>query len=64
MDESPQRQGGAERGSSAAHRDYIADMLAQLADLAAAHEDRSLATTLRLTAVNVERAPERRAGAG
>lgn len=49
-----------ERDQEGSYRDYIADMLGQLADLAAAQGDRRLATTLRLTAVDVER----RIGAG
>jgi len=53
-----------ERDQTVTYRDYIADMLAQLADLAAAQGDRRLATTLRLTAVDVERGPESRAEAG
>jgi len=44
-----------ERDQQGSYRDYIADMLGQLAVLAAANGDRRLATTLRLTAVDVER---------
>ncbi len=40
-------------------RDYIEEMLAELADLAAAVGERRLASTLRLLALDAARAPER-----
>jgi hypothetical protein len=39
-------------------REYIEEMLAQLADLAAARGERRLATTLRMTALEAARQPE------
>ncbi|HEX8570774.1 MAG TPA: hypothetical protein VF699_12760 [Caulobacteraceae bacterium] len=40
-------------------RDYIEEMLAELAELAAGVGDRRLAATLRLLALDAARAPER-----
>ena len=40
-------------------REYIEDMLAELADLAAGSGDRRLAATLRLLALEAARRPER-----
>ena len=57
--------GQAERDQAGAWRDYISDMLAELAELAGAHGDRRLALTLQLAALDAARGgPERQAKAG
>ena len=55
----------AERDQAAAWRDYISDMLAELAELAGSHGDRRLALTLQLAALDAARpAQQRQARAG
>ena len=50
----------AEPRPAGAWRDYISDMLAELAELAGAHGDRRLALTLQLAALDAARSgPER-----
>lgn len=54
----------SERDQTTAYRDYISDMLAELAELAGSHGDRRLALTLQLAALDAARIPPplRRAG--
>ena len=52
-----------ERDQATAYRDYISDMLAELAELAGNHGDRRLALTLQMAALDAARTPPvRRAG--
>jgi septal ring factor EnvC (AmiA/AmiB activator) len=46
-----------ERDQATAYRDYISDMLAELAELAGAQGDRRLALTLQLAALDAARSP-------
>jgi hypothetical protein len=50
-----------ERDQAGAWRDYISDMLAELAELAASHGDRRLALTLQLAAIDAARPSAERA---
>ena len=53
----------AERDQAEAYRDYIGDMLSELAELAREHGDQRLAVTLQLAAVDAARpSPSRRTG--
>jgi len=55
--------GEAERDQVEAYRDYISDMLAELAELASQHGDRRLAVALQLAALDAARSPPvKRAG--
>jgi hypothetical protein len=55
----------AERDQAGAWRDYISDMLAELAELASSHGDRRLALTLQMAALDAARPKaERSAKAG
>ena len=46
-----------ERDQAKAYRDYISDMLAELAELASQHGDRRLALVLQLAALDAARSP-------